>query len=211
MIRLYYWPRSTAVRVWWALEELGVEFEKYLVSKETKEHKTPAYMAINPNGQVPALTDDGVNLFESLAIIIHLGEKYGAAKGLWPEVRSAAADEALCWAVWGSVTLEPPTLAAAFHSRLSDLHYALPMEKRNSAIAEQAEIDIHKRMPLLEHKLAGRDFVLAGGFSLVDIVNCTICMRVVRCKIDLSAYPNVTAWMTRCTERPAFQRVLPET
>jgi glutathione S-transferase len=209
--KLYYWPKSSAMRVWWALEELAIPYELVLLAKQDKEHKAAPYLAINPNGQVPALHDDGTNIFESLAINLHLAEKYGVSRGLWPEVGSPNAAEALTWIVWGTVTLEPPTLQMAFHAAASELHLALPKDKRVPAIAEAAEADIHKRVAILEQRLTGRDYTLGSAFSIADIGNVTIIARVRMCKVDLSADPNVNAWMARCTARPAFKRVMPET
>ena len=83
-IKLYSWPRSSASRVHWALEELGVPFELVTLDRHKGEHQAPAYLAINPNGKVPALVDDGQPYFESLAILLHLGETYGVDRALWP-------------------------------------------------------------------------------------------------------------------------------
>ena len=64
-IKLYSWPRSSASRVHWALEELGVPFELVTLDRHKGEHQAPTYLAINPNGKVPALVDDGQPYFES--------------------------------------------------------------------------------------------------------------------------------------------------
>jgi Glutathione S-transferase, N-terminal domain len=62
-IRFYGWPRSSASRVHWALEELGVPHEHVVLDRAKNEHHDPAYLAINPNGKVPALVDDGQPYF----------------------------------------------------------------------------------------------------------------------------------------------------
>ena len=72
-IRLYGWPNSTAARVHWALEELGVGYEYVTLDRKAGENRTPAYLAINPTGKVPGLVDDGQAYFESAAIILYLG------------------------------------------------------------------------------------------------------------------------------------------
>ena len=88
-IRLYGWPRSTASRVHWALEELGVKYEFVTLDRKKGENRTPEYLAINPTGKVPGLVDGGQAYFESTAITLHLGETYGAERGLWPKAERA--------------------------------------------------------------------------------------------------------------------------
>ena len=104
-ITFYYAPATSATRVHWALEELGISYQKVRLDLAKGEQKSPEFLELNPNGKVPALVDDGTPMFESLAIIIHLGEKYGVAKSLWPAPGSAQSAEALMWAVWGTVTV----------------------------------------------------------------------------------------------------------
>src|SRR4030095_3134370 len=79
-IQLYGWPRSTASRVHWALEELGVSYEYLQLDAKKGETRSPAYLAINPGGKVPGLVDGGQAYFESAAIILHLGETYGVER-----------------------------------------------------------------------------------------------------------------------------------
>src|SRR3954467_8131253 len=100
-IRLYGWPHSTASRVHWALEELGVSYEYIELDRKKGDNRAPAYLAINPTGKVPGLVDGGQGLFESVAILLHLAETYGRERGLWPGAGASHA-EALCWTVWGT-------------------------------------------------------------------------------------------------------------
>ena len=115
-IRLYGWPNSTAARVHWALEELGVSYEYVTLDQKKGENKTPEYLAINPTGKVPGLVDGGQAYFESAAIIIHLGETYGRERGLWPARSAGAARaEALCWTVWGTTELHAYMMQWLYH------------------------------------------------------------------------------------------------
>ena len=98
-IRFYSWPSSSGTRVQWCLEELGLAYEHTVLDRSKNEHRAPAYLAVNPNGKVPALVDDGVTWFESAAIVMHLGEKYGVERGLWPAGGQARAD-AISWTTW---------------------------------------------------------------------------------------------------------------
>jgi len=207
-IRFYYWPKSSAARVWWALEELGLPYEKVRLYKEKGEHKAESYLAINPNGVVPGLTDGGARVFESLSILLYLAEKYGVEKGLWPAIGSDAAGDAFSWTTWGSVTMEPPTVDIALHA--SDLHYALPKEKRDAQVAEKARVRALQQLGLLERRLSGRPYTLGNDFTLADVANVPIIGRLQMCKVPLDAFPSIVAWMRRCTERAAFSRVMHE-
>ncbi|HXZ88731.1 MAG TPA: glutathione S-transferase N-terminal domain-containing protein, partial [Candidatus Binataceae bacterium] len=80
-IKLYGIPQSRSARCLWILEELGLPYENIPVDFIGEAQK-PEYLKINPNGRIPALDDDGVVLFESLAINLHLARKYGAATHL---------------------------------------------------------------------------------------------------------------------------------
>src|SRR5258708_8771922 len=81
MLKLYGTSKSRSARSLWALEEIGVKYEH--VPTEVAKAKSPEHLKINPNGHLPALEDDGVVLWESLAINLYLAEKYGKGS-LWP-------------------------------------------------------------------------------------------------------------------------------
>src|SRR6266516_4392854 len=76
-IVFYYTPMSSATRVLWALEELGVPFDKVKVDLSKGEQRQPEFLKLNPNGKVPTMVIDGQPVFESLAMLLHLGETYG--------------------------------------------------------------------------------------------------------------------------------------
>ena len=124
-IRLYGWPRSTASRVHWALEELGVGYEYVTLDHKKGENRAPAYLAINPGGKVPGLVDGGQAYFESAAIILHLGETYGRERGLWPAAGAGAARaDALCWTVWGTTELHVYMMQWLYHGVDTPVSYA---------------------------------------------------------------------------------------
>ena len=83
-IRFYSWPQSSGFGAHWALEELGLAYEYVRLDRANNEHRSAEYLVINPNGKVPALVDGEERYFESLAILLHLAERYGPKKGLWP-------------------------------------------------------------------------------------------------------------------------------
>jgi glutathione S-transferase len=199
VIKLYGIPQSRASRPLWMLEELGVPFELVPVNF-SGENKKPEYLALNPNGRLPTLDDDGLVLFESLAINLHLARKYGAAKGLWP----ASADDqsrAIQWSLWAANELEPHVIAHMLNTRM------LPEAMRDAAKAKAAADALPRPLAVLNGVLAGREHVLGGGFTVADLNIASVLTLGWRLgAFDAKAFPNVTAWLERVNARPAAQR-----
>src|SRR5215216_2978564 len=103
-LRLYFVPRTRSLRPRWLLEELGVPYE--LVRLESADTKTPEYLAVHPLGRVPALVDDGVALFESAALYLHLADKYGEGK-MAPAPGTIERGLYYQWILFASASLEP--------------------------------------------------------------------------------------------------------
>src|SRR5262245_61837979 len=134
-IRLYGWPRSTASRVHWALEELGVNYEYVELDQKKGDNRAPAYLAVNPTGKVPGLVDGGQTYFESVAILLHLGETYGGERGRWPRPSDAAAHaEAVCWTVWGTTELHGYMMQWLYHGADTPVSYA-PADRSKATAA----------------------------------------------------------------------------
>ena len=104
-LTFYYAPMTSATRIHWALEELGVPYEKVKLDLAVNDQKKPEYLALNPNGKVPTLVVDGVPMFEALAINLWLGDRFGVEKKLWPAIDDPARPQAMAWSVWAYVTL----------------------------------------------------------------------------------------------------------
>ena len=203
-IRFYSWPRSSGTRVHWALEELGIAYDLVLVDAANKEHKSPEYLAINPNGKVPALVDDGVTYFESLAILLHLAHAYGVDRGVWPAAtdRQAHAD-ALCWATWAHTELWAYMIQYVYHGLDAPMSYK-PAD-RSAAAAAWSLHNFDAQLDMLEGRLTDRDHVL-GDFSLVDVPIASVLSLGKRLGVALGDHPKLQAWLARCTARPALQR-----
>ncbi|MCY1058378.1 glutathione S-transferase family protein [Nannocystis sp. SCPEA4] len=200
-ITFYYAPNSSATRVHWVLEELGIAYDKVKLDLRAGEQHKPEFLAINPNAKVPALVVDGTPMFESLAIIIYLGDRFGADKGLWPRVGSGEHAEALAWIVWGSVTLGG-TIFRIFYNTSE----WFPAESRNAQQAETAGKEFEAQLGLLDQRLRGREYLVGDGFTLVDAANAAaLGWALTMIKVDMTRFPGVAAWLDRCTRRPAHQ------
>jgi glutathione S-transferase len=202
-IRFYSWSRSSGSRVHWALEELGLAYEPVMLDRAKGENRAPAYLALNPSGKVPALVDDGQPYFESLAIILHLAERYGRDRGLWPAAGTAAAAEALCWSVWGLTELHTYMMQYLYHGLDTPVSYAPP--DRSAAAAAYNHGQLLRLLDALDARLAGREHVL-GAFSLADVPAASALAFGTALGVSTEGRANVEAWLTRCRARPAFAR-----
>lgn len=201
-IKLYGWPRSSASRVHWALEELGVPFELVTLDRAKGEHRSPTYLAINPNGKVPALVDGEQPYFESLAILLHLAESYGGERALWPQAGPARA-EALCWMIWGGTELQSYMMQYLYHGLDTPVSYK--PDQRSQATAEYNHGQYLRLLDVLDARLAGRDYML-GAFSLADIPAAAALITGSFLGASLEGRTNVEGWLARCGERPALTR-----
>jgi glutathione S-transferase len=165
-IELYSWPRSSGTRVAWALEELGVPYKYVELDAKKQEHLAPEFLAVSPAGKVPGLVDDGERFFESAAILVHLGDKYGVAKSLWPAPRGQAHADALCWTVWGTGELASYLMQYLYHGLDTPISYR--PEDRSKACAAYNLSQLGRMLDALEARLRERDWLL-GTFSLADV------------------------------------------
>ncbi|HEX5611031.1 MAG TPA: glutathione S-transferase family protein [Burkholderiales bacterium] len=202
-IKLYSWPKSSGTRVAWALEELGLSYDYRQLDPAKQEHRAPEYLAVNPHGKVPALVDGELKFFESAAILLYLGNRYGAAKNLWPAPHSAAHAEAVSWTVWASAELGNYMMQYLYHGMDTPVSYK-PAD-RSKAHAEYNRSQLDRLLNALEAHLEGRDWLL-GTFSLVDVAVASWLLLGRMLGLGLDPYPRVAAWCKRCADRPAFQR-----
>jgi glutathione S-transferase len=146
MIKLYGIPMSRAGRSLWALEEVGVEYENVPIHF-VGDVKKPEYLAINPNGRIPALVDGDVTLFESMAINLYLAKKYDG--GLQPKTLEDEA-RAVQWSFWGMTELESHLIQMLLNRVM------LPEDQRDPAKDRAAVDAIQAPLRVLDRALADR-------------------------------------------------------
>ncbi len=202
-IKLYSWPMSSGTRIAWALEELALPYEYVQLDAKKQEHRSPEMLAVNPHGKVPALADGTLKLFESGAILLYLGNRYGAAKGLWPESKGQAHVDAVCWTVWAMTEIGTYMMQYLYHGLDSPVSYQPQDRSKAAAAFNRAQLD--RLLDTLETRLEGRD-CLMGGFSLVDVAAASWLLLGAQLGLPLEGRPRVAAWCKRCAERPAFKR-----
>jgi glutathione S-transferase len=203
-IVVHYASQSRASMVFWALEELGLPYEKVSYDLSKGEHKTDAFKKMNPNCKVPTVVFDGTPMFESLAIVLYLGERYGADKKLFPGPTEPARIEALAWATWAIVTL-----GGDIGRFIEASHERVPRERHNAAQAAVALADIERDLAMLDARLEGKSFILGDAFTLADTVFGGALAYVSRIGVvPLARYPRVEGYFGRLTARPAFARAM---
>jgi glutathione S-transferase len=202
-IKLYSWPRSSGTRVAWALEELGVPYEFVEIDPKKQQHRAPEYLALNPHGKVPALVDESETFFESGAMLLHLGHKYGIERNLWPPGRGQARADAISWTVWSGTELGPYMMQYLYHG--CDTPVSYKPEDRSKAAAAYSLSQFDRQLDALEARLASREYML-GAFSLVDVANASWLALGLMLGMKLERHPRAAEWCQRCLQRPAFKR-----
>lgn len=199
-LTFYYSPQSNATRVYITLAELGIPHETVFVDLRAGEQKKPEFLALNPNGKVPTIVDDGTPMFESVAIQIHLGERYGVERGLWPAAGTRERMLALTWLVWAQVSL-----GGAITRYMMNTSQWVPKELHHAGQAEAAMKESLQLLGVLDRHLDGRDYLTGGAFTLADAdVASVLGWSLMVTRIDTSAFPHLSAWLGRCTSRPSF-------
>jgi len=202
-IKLYSWPMSSGTRISWALEELALPYEYVPLDRGKQEHRSAEMLAVNPHGKIPALVDGELKLFESGAILLYLGNRYGAAKGLWPASGGQALADAVCWSVWAMTEMGNYMMQFLYHGLDSPVSYKT--EDRSTAAAAYNRAQLERLLDALEARLEGRDHLM-GRFSLVDVAAASWLLLGRQLGLPLEGRPRVAAWCKRCAERPAFKR-----
>ncbi len=195
-IKLYGISGSRALRSLWAIEEVGVDYEH--VSVDFREQsKSESYLAINPNGRIPALQDGDTVVVESMAINLYLAKNYGGA--LYP---SDPADEAHTWqwSVWGISEIEPLQMDIVVQ------RFFMPEDKRDDRVVARAEKGLARPLKVLDAHLADREWLVGSAFSIADLNLSAVMLLLEMVGFDHSAFPNVERWLATTRSRPSLER-----
>jgi glutathione S-transferase len=182
------------LRVRWALEEAGLPYQVKTIG--LGENDTPEYRAIQPWGQVPVIEDDGLTLFETGAILLHLAERSTALSPTDAAGRAKVAQ----WICAALNSLEPH-----IQNLVSiDIFYA--EEAWAKARRQGAEDFARMKLASLARRLEGRDY-LEDRFTAGDLMMATV-LRNLRHTTIVSDDPVLGPYLARCEARPAFQKAL---
>jgi glutathione S-transferase len=203
-MKLYEHPFSSAAfKVRAVIHELGLPVTLVPVDMAKGEHKSPEFLAKNPNGKVPTLVeDDGFCVWESNAILCYLAAKKPES-GLLPTDARAMA-QVQQWLQWQATTFSSSTgevmgetvYAKLFGRAKDEAKYAAGMEK------------VRRDLGVLEKTLAGKEF-LCGKLSLADFSLVSSLLLRTPMGVDLEAFPHVKAWVARMESRESVRKSLP--
>jgi glutathione S-transferase len=190
-MKLYWCPKTRAVRAVWMLEELGLPYERVFIDiRDAAAKADPAFRAVSPMGKVPALEDGATRLWDSGAICAYLADQYPSA-GLAPPIGSPDRGAYLQWLLYTNSVIEP-AMAEKFTN-------AQP-----SAVAHGWG-SFEQMLAVLRAGLARGPWILGERFSAADVLLGTSCQFMRQFKI-LADEPGLFAYADRCAARPAFTR-----
>lgn len=180
------------MRVRWALEEVGQPYEVRFVSFTTM--KQQAHVALQPFGQIPTYEEGDLALFDSGAIVLHIGERHA---GLLPDHADARA-RAITW-MFAAVSTMEPTIVEREMARFTEGDKSWYGER-----LAMVEDRIRKRLGELSRRLGDADW-LDGDFSAGDLLMVSVLLRA---KVQglLEEFPNLAAYVARGEARPAYKR-----
>ncbi len=171
---------------------LGLPFERVDIDLVSKGHKTPDFLAINPFGQVPVITDGDVTLADSNAILVYLTGRYAPEPEAWlPRDPLAAAVVQR----WLSVAAGPLAFGPAA-ARVAELFRRPP----NPEAIERA----HVLFAVMEQHLGANAFLAGDTPTLADIANYSYVVRAPEGRVSLESYPHLRAWLARIEALPGF-------
>jgi glutathione S-transferase len=197
-LRIYGIARTRAFRALWMAMELGIPYEHDPVEIGDAGARTPEFLAINPNGRLPVIVDDGFVLFESLAITLYLAKKHSPGR-LYPGTIEGEA-RAWQWSLWAVTEVDRGVNIWSLHA------VRLPSDERDVGKRDEALKVLVAPFKVLDAAVATQPYLLGPDFTVADLNVAAVISRAI--EMDLAAVPHLKAWLTRCLERPAAQQAL---
>ncbi len=197
------WGRgnSTNVRkVLWCAEELGLAYEHINAGGPFGLVNEAAYLALNPNGLVPCIDDDGFILWESNVIVRYLAAKYGAGQLCPEDVRLRALAEK--WMDWTSLSFAQP-----FRDVFWNL-VRLPPEQRNMVEVERGSAQCARLMGMADEELKKAPYLSGDAFGMGDIPLGCIAYVWFQLPVARPEFVHLEAWYARISARPAFRKAV---
>jgi glutathione S-transferase len=196
---LKIWGRTNSInvqKVLWTCAELGLPFERIDAGMQYGVNNTPEYRAMNPNGLVPLIDDDGFLLWESHAIVRYLARRHGLGS-LCPADPQTAAD-ADRWMEWYSTTL---------WNHMKPVFWILirtPPEKRNMAEVEDNRQKLAGYLAMADAHMANNEYFTGAAFTMADIPHAVLAHRWFSVPIERPALPHYERWFKAVSARPGF-------
>ena len=197
-LRIYGIARTRAFRALWIASELGLDYQHLPIEIGEAGARSAEFLALNPNGRLPCIVDDGFVLFESLAITLYLAKKH--AHGTLYPARLEDEAKAWQWTMWALSEVDRGVNIWSLHA------VRLPPAERDVARRDEALKVLAAPFRVLDAAVAAQPYLLGSAFTVADLNAAAVISRAV--DMDLSAVPHLAAWLTRCLARPAARRAL---
>jgi glutathione S-transferase len=189
---------SNVQKVLWCCSEIGLPFERdENTGGPSRKDRTPAYLALNPNGLIPTIDEDGFILWESNVIVRYLCAKHSLGKLCPSDLRQRADVER--WMDWQQTVIAPP-MGIAFRSLLRKPAEALPQDQIKAAVQRAGD-----GWRILNTRLADRPFVGGAALTMGDIALGNAVHRWFKLPVERPDLPNVRRWYDRFCERPGYR------
>jgi glutathione S-transferase len=204
MIQLHYFPGNASMTPHLLLRELGLPFELKYVDRAAGAHKSAEYLKLNPNGLIPVLVDDGLVLYETAAILLHLVDTNPGA-GLAPPLGTPERAMFYKWLVWLSGTVVPMMQHYFYSERM--------VAPGNTAgaleVKAQAETRLNAMFDQIEAQFAshGGPWLLGDRFSALDPYVFMFCRWSRGFARPARTLPHIAPFLERMLARPAVQKV----
>ncbi len=199
MIKLYYHPSPNPAKIVLFLEEAGLEYDVVPVDTWKGEQFAPDFLAINPNGKTPALTDDGVPVFDSTAILLHLARKTGM---FLADADGAEHAQMLSWLMFVASGIGPYSGQA--------VHFRLVAPKPKDYAVNRYTFEAERHWGLLDARLARSRFMAGETYSIADMAvwgwGTSPALSYIFGPEAWSRFPNVKRLVDELNARPAAQR-----
>lgn len=194
-MKLYYTDNSgNAYKVRVLASILKVPYKKVLVDWDNKEHKQPAFLRMNPRGQVPVMKIDGQHLWDSTAHLVYLARKFGGKK--WLPTDALGLAEVTQW------------LAFAQNEIYFGLQWARGVAKGlRGGDLEEYQVHGRKALDTLTWRLSDHDWLALNRPTIADIACYPYVKRAPEGGLSLDTYPAVTAWLKRCEKIPGWLKL----
>ncbi|MBI5503631.1 MAG: glutathione S-transferase [Deltaproteobacteria bacterium] len=213
MVTVHHLNNSRSQRVLWLLDELGVDYEVKRYERDATTMLAPASLrAVHPLGKSPVITDDGVTVAESGAIVEYLVDRYGAGR-LAPPRGTAEHLRYTYWMHYAEGSAMPPLLLKLVFDRVKDgpmPFFVRPIARRIADVATTAFIGPQLKLHLdyMEQEVARTGWFAGSEFSAADVqMSFPLEGAVARAGLDASR-PALTDFLARIHARPAYQRAL---
>ncbi len=208
-LTIYGINASRAIRPLWAATELGLAFEHVPTDYRAGATRTPAFLALNPNGHIPVVVDrrpeGDVTVWESMACALYIVRHHGQPDGVNLVPTTPREDaEALRWSFWTVTEVEKDALTVLMH------RLVMPPEQRRPELADAAQRRLQVPLQVLEQHLAdqqarGEGYLAAARCTVADLCVASVLLWVRASRELMTQFPLTSAWLHQCLTRPAYE------